>query len=60
MMKTDINWAFSSFMGLGVGAFANINSIQSPMGFHVKLLVGNIGREKKNKTKCTSVLKTTN
>lgn len=49
MMKTDINWAFSSFMGLGAGVFANVNSIQSPIGFHIKLLVGNMGREKKNR-----------
>jgi len=49
MMKADVNWAFSSFMGLGAGVFANVNSIQSPIGFHVKLLVGNMGREKKNK-----------
>jgi hypothetical protein len=51
MMKTDVNWAFSSFMGMGAGFFANINSIQSPIGFQIKLLVGNMGREKKNKTK---------
>ena len=49
MMQTDINWAFSSFMGLGAGVFANVNSIQSPIGFHLKLLVGNMGREKKNR-----------
>jgi hypothetical protein len=49
MMKSDVNWAFSSFMGLGAGVFANINSIQSPIGFHIKLLVGNMGREKKNR-----------
>jgi len=49
MMKTDVNWAFSSFMGLGAGVFANVNSIQSPIGFHIKLLVGNMGREKKNR-----------
>ena len=49
MMQTDVNWAFSSFMGFGAGVFANINSIQSPIGFHVKLLVGNMGREKKRK-----------
>ena len=49
MMQSDVNWAFSSFMGLGAGVFANINSIQSPIGFHVKLLVGNMGREKKNR-----------
>ena len=49
MMKSDINWAFSSFMGLGAGVFANVNSIQSPIGFHIKLLVGNMGREKRNR-----------
>jgi hypothetical protein len=49
MMRADVNWAFSSFMGLGAGTFANINSIQSPIGFQVKLMVGNMGREKKNK-----------
>jgi len=49
MMQTDVNWAFSSFMGLGAGVFANVNSIQSPIGFHIKLLVGNMGREKKNR-----------
>lgn len=49
MMRTDVNWAFSSFMGLGAGFFANINSIQSPVGFHVKLLVGGMGREKRNR-----------
>ena len=49
MMRTDVNWAFSSFMGLGAGVFANINSIQSPIGFNIKLMVGNMGREKKSK-----------
>jgi hypothetical protein len=50
MLKTDINWAFASFMGLGAGVFANFNSIQSPVGFQLKFIVGDIGREKKNKT----------
>jgi len=48
-MRADLNWGFASFMGLGCGAFANINSIQSPIGFQVKLMVGNMGREKKNR-----------
>jgi len=48
-MRADINWGFASFMGLGCGAFANINSIQSPVGVQVKLMVGYMGREKKNK-----------
>jgi len=49
MFQADINWAFSSFMGLGAGVYANVNSIQSPVGFNIKLLVGKMGREKKNK-----------
>jgi len=48
-MRADLNWGFASFMGIGCGAFANINSIQSPIGFQVKLMVGNMAREKKNR-----------
>jgi len=48
MLKADFNWAFSSFAGLGGGVFANINSIQSPVGFHIKLIVGKMNREKKS------------
>ena len=48
-MRADLNWGFASFMGLGCGAFANINSIQSPIGFQIKLMVGNMGREKRNR-----------
>ena len=50
-MRADFNWGFASFMGLGCGVSANINSIQSPIGFHVKLIVGYMDREKKNKQK---------
>jgi len=50
MMQTDINWAFASFMGVGAGVYANLNSIQSPIGFNIKLLVGKMGREKKRKS----------
>jgi len=48
-LRADLNWGFASFMGLGVGALANINSIQSPVSVQVKLMVGYMGREKKNK-----------
>ena len=48
MLKADFNWAFSSFAGLGGGVFANINSIQSPVGFHIKLIVGKMNRQKKS------------
>jgi hypothetical protein len=46
MAKADVNWAFASFMGIGCGVYGNLNSIQSPVGFHVKLMVGLMGREK--------------
>lgn len=48
MFKSDINWAFASFMGFGAGVYGNFNSIQSPMAFQIKLLVGKMGREKKH------------
>ena len=48
MLKADFNWAFASFAGLGGGVFANINSIQSPVGFHIKLIVGKMNRDKKS------------
>ena len=49
MAKADVNWAFASFMGIGCGVYGNLNSIQSPVGFHVKLMVGLMGREKRRK-----------
>ena len=49
MLQADINWAFASFMGLGAGVYANINSVQSPLGLNVKLLLGKTGRVKKHK-----------
>jgi hypothetical protein len=47
MLKADFNWAFASFAGLGAGVFANFNSVQSPVGFQIKLIVGKMNREKK-------------
>lgn len=47
MLRADINWAFSSFMGLGVGVFANFNSIQSPVGYNIKLTIGWMNRGEK-------------
>ena len=49
MFKADVNWAFASFMGMGCGVYANVNPIQSPVGFHVKLMVGLMGREKRHR-----------
>jgi len=47
MFRTDFNWAFSSYAGIGAGVFANLNSIQSPVGFQVKLMVGWMNRKHK-------------
>lgn len=49
MFRADFNWAFSSFMGLGAGVFANFNSIQSPVGYNLKLTMGWMNRGKKEK-----------
>lgn len=51
MLRADFTWAFCSFMGLGAGVFANFNSIQSPLGFNMKLTLGAMGRHKKVKTR---------
>lgn len=48
MLKADFNWAFLPFLGLGAGAFANFNSIQSPVGFQVKIICGWMNRKRKN------------
>lgn len=50
MLRTDFNWAVTSFMGLGTGVFANFNSVQSPLGFNVKLIVGAMGIDKKDRS----------
>ena len=50
MMQADINWAFASFMGVGAGVYANVNSIQSPVGVQLKLIIGKMGRVKKSKS----------
>jgi hypothetical protein len=39
MFKADFTWA-TQFVGLGVGVFANVNSIQSPVGAEFKLSLG--------------------
>jgi hypothetical protein len=47
-VKADINWAFAPFMGIGAGVYGSFNSIQSPVGYHVKLMIGYMGRQKKH------------
>ena len=49
MIRADYNWAFSRYFGLGAGVFANLNSIQSPVGFNMKLTMGLMGRKVKAK-----------
>jgi len=49
MLRADFTWAFSRFMGMGGSVFANFNSVQSPMGFNLKLTAGAMGRQKKLK-----------
>ncbi|HEX6169066.1 MAG TPA: hypothetical protein VFZ33_05190 [Chitinophagaceae bacterium] len=49
MIRADYNWAFSRFFGLGAGVFANFNSIQSPVGYNLKLTMGWMGRKAKGK-----------
>jgi hypothetical protein len=57
MLQADLNWAFSSFMGLGADVYTNINAVQSPIGFNVKLIFGKMGREKNKVKNINSVKK---
>ena len=48
VLKADFNWAFLPFAGLGAGVYANVNSIQSPVGFEIKLLIGKMNTKRKH------------
>jgi hypothetical protein len=48
VLKADFNWAFLPFAGLGAGVYANFNSIQSPVGFEIKLLIGKMNTKRKH------------
>jgi len=48
MLKADFNWAFCPYVGLGAGVFANFNSIQSPIGGQIKLIVGWMNNKRKH------------
>jgi hypothetical protein len=50
VLRTDFNWAFTPYVGLSIGGFANMNSIQSPVGLEVKLIAGWLNTKKKNKS----------
>ena len=47
MLKADFNWAFLPYVGFGAGAFANLNSVQSAVGFEVKFLFGHLNTKRK-------------
>lgn len=48
ILRTNFNWAFTPYVGLSVGGFANFNSIQSPVGFEIKLIAGWLNTKKKS------------
>ena len=48
MLKADFNWAVLPYVGLGAGIFANFNSIQSPVGGQIKLIIGWLNSKKKH------------
>jgi hypothetical protein len=47
MLRADFNWAICRYIGIGLGAHANLNSIQSTTGVEFKLIVGNLANKKK-------------
>ena len=49
ILKSDFNWAILPFAGLGAGVFADFNSLQSPLGFELKLICGNLRKHKENR-----------
>jgi hypothetical protein len=48
VLKADFTWAFASVAGLGAGVYTNINSIQSTLGFELKLSIGWMNIKKKH------------
>ena len=48
MLKVDFNWAVLPYVGLGAGAFANFNSVQSAAGFEIRLLLGWLNTKRKH------------
>ncbi len=47
ILKSDFNWAILPFAGLGAGVYADLNSLQSPLGFEIKFICGNLRKHKK-------------
>ena len=48
ILRTDFTWACTPFLGMGIGAFANVNSIQSPVGVELKLVAGWLNTRKRH------------
>ena len=48
LLKSDFNWAILPFAGIGTSIYADLNSLQSPLGFEIKFICGNL---RKHKTK---------
>jgi hypothetical protein len=49
MIRTDITWACTPFLGMSLGGFANLNSIQSPVGVELKLIAGWLNTKRTHK-----------
>jgi len=47
MLKTDLTWAFLPFLGIGIGVYTNLNTVQIPAGIHFRIIVGWLPRSKK-------------
>jgi hypothetical protein len=49
MFRTDFNWAFCQVAGLGIGGYADPNSIQSAAGIEMRVTIGWMNYKKKQK-----------
>ena len=47
MLKSNFTWAFTPYCGFSMGAFANLNSIQSPVGIEFKFIAGWLNTKRK-------------
>ena len=47
MLKSNFTWACTPYCGFSIGAFANLNSIQSPVGAEFKLIAGWLNTKRK-------------
>jgi hypothetical protein len=46
ILKSDFNWAIFPFAGLGASVYADLNSLQSPLGLELKFILGNLRKHK--------------